>query len=156
MRSSVSPEVDTVFSSGAERARQWSSVKSKKRPLRKKPQGEFGCKSKATRLNSGQIGLSGSSIHAATCVGAIARLGKWGLSVPALILTMSSNLSLANCFASRSVGNVSVDRAKDRFPSRGNSNETYQTPFELFAMRPKPSRHYSLGRSELLAVRWTF
>jgi hypothetical protein len=53
--------------------------------------------------------------------------------VPALTFSVSTNFTLANCLASRSLGNVSVALALFRFP-RGRSNETYHVPWDLFAM----------------------
>jgi hypothetical protein len=55
--------------------------------------------------------------------------------VPALTFRASANFALANFLASRSFGNVSVALGCRRFAS-GRSNETYQVPRDLLAMRP--------------------
>ena len=55
--------------------------------------------------------------------------------MPALTCWVSANFALANFLASRSVGNVSVALGCRRF-AHGRSNETYQVPRDLLAMRP--------------------
>ena len=52
-----------------------------------------------------------------------------------MIFSVWPNFALANCFASRSFGNVSVPLANARFP-RGSSNETYHKSCGLLAMKP--------------------
>jgi hypothetical protein len=56
--------------------------------------------------------------------------------VPALRFRVWANFALANCFASRSFGNISVALANDRFRRRGSSNETYHMPCDLLAIKP--------------------
>ena len=59
----------------------------------------------------------------------IARLGKWGMIVPAVTTNPSSNFARAKSLASVSVSNVCVDRERrlrTAVPRQGTSKVTYQ------------------------------
>jgi hypothetical protein len=60
--------------------------------------------------------------------------------VPAVTLGVSTNFILANCLASRSLGNVSVALMSARL-LRGRSNETYQVAWDFIAIEtPRAGR----------------
>lgn len=75
---------------------------------------------------------------------AIARLGKWGMMVPAVTISPSSNFIRAKFLASVSVSNVLVDRGlrlRINVPLLGTSKVTYQA---CFIFDPDGSHHHAL------------
>ena len=73
-----------------------------------------------------------SSSHDGMLPDGIARLGKWGMIVPAVTTSPSSNFARAKSLACVSVSNVCVDRERrlrTAVPLHGSSKVTYQVWF---------------------------